>query len=226
MKQQIEKVNQKVSDKVERTELAKFDSALRKWSGESFAEKSAFKLFALTTEKQMARIDGLEDAQGEVGNQIEKMVGKVQRELGAKASASEMDRRLDLLSTQHKKLATVDEFQELYEQVVPPAEQAQANMEEYMREHEQMKQVINAIDSTMGAYALKHEIIEYSKELRAYLKTRPFEDYRVRTDQRIADLTEESDQLKTSVSAVDKRIEEEVHRRVRIAFENQKVVQQ
>lgn len=59
---------------------------------------------------------------------------------------------------------------------MPPAEIAQKNMEEFMLEHAQMKQVISNFDHSLSNYALKHEIIEYSKELKLYLRAHSFEE--------------------------------------------------
>ena len=71
----------------------------------------------------------------------------------------------------------MDDYEGLYNRVVPPLAVVQNQMEDYMKEHNQMKEIIRKYDETISTYALKHEIIEYSTELRTYQKAKPFLDF-------------------------------------------------
>lgn len=104
----------------------------------------------------------------------------------------------------------MEQFRELYDKIVPPAQKIQIQMEDYMREHAQMKQIIHEFDATMSAYALKYEIVEYSKELRKYVKARPFEEHCERTEARIEYLQAEAARVKNNLGSIWGRIEDEV----------------
>lgn len=109
---------------------------------------------------------------------IETLRDELSSGLDAKTDASRFESEARALKKLIDKCARLEEFTDLYEKIVPPADASQRQMEEFMREHTQMKEIIRRFDATLSTCALKHEIIEYSSELKGYTKMHEFENFR------------------------------------------------
>ena len=57
-------------------------------------------------------------------------------------------------------------------------------------EHAQNKEMLQNLDQALAKYALRHEIVEYSGELRQLLKKDIFNEHEKRTDKFIAKFTD------------------------------------
>ena len=63
------------------------------------------------------------------------------------------------------------------------------------KEHEQNKSMIQKIDQSIGLCALKHEIVEYTNELRSYCKQYKFDEHAERAEEFFVEFKHEMTQL-------------------------------
>lgn len=89
MKAQLDKIQARMTEKlVEKQEVMRLESTIRKWGSDSFAPKNTFHLHLQAFDKHLERVDATETALDEVSVQLENMLAEVTRELADKAGAA------------------------------------------------------------------------------------------------------------------------------------------
>jgi len=82
---------------------------------------------------------------------------------------------------------------------MPALDATQKHMMLVATEHAQNKEMLQNLDAALSKYALRHEIIEYSTELRKLLRKETFELHEARADKFFAKFKAEFKDLKGKV---------------------------
>ena len=122
--------------------------------------------------------------------------------------SAQIDAQVANLKAMMQTVALYKDFKDLYKKVVPPVSLIQEQLEKFSQEHEQNRAIIQAMDEKMESYALKHEIIQYSNELRHFARREVVEQHIEESVEFMADYKEKFKDLHKVVQSRDKGFEQ------------------